>query len=85
MADIRPDHITKRFGGNEPTVKDVSLDVDNGDLRDLVGPPGLMGSASTMSRAPTSACGSTHSGCTCSTQGAASLTLTPQPGRQRGA
>ena len=40
MADIHLDHITKRSGDNEPTVKDVSLDVENGDFMTLVGPSG---------------------------------------------
>jgi multiple sugar transport system ATP-binding protein len=40
MTDLHLDHITKRFGDNEPIVKDVSLDVANGEFMVLVGPSG---------------------------------------------
>ena len=40
MADIHLRHIIKRFGDNEPTVKDVSLDVADREFMILVGPSG---------------------------------------------
>jgi multiple sugar transport system ATP-binding protein len=40
MAGIELDHVTKRYPGGVPAVKDLSLDVPDGDFMVLVGPSG---------------------------------------------
>src|SRR5262245_45101486 len=40
MATIRLEHLTKSFGGAEPVVDDVNLEIDDGEFVILVGPSG---------------------------------------------
>jgi multiple sugar transport system ATP-binding protein len=40
MSAIRLDNVSKAFGSNEPVVRDVSLDIDDGEFVILVGPSG---------------------------------------------